>query len=115
MMAQFGSPVSMLLAGPLADRVFEPGMRQGGALAGVFGPLVGTGPGAGMALMLVFGGRCRRVRRGDGARFLEVTMAETGDCGHGACVAACAGYLAPSFSRNAFWTDFGTKLETSPP
>ncbi len=56
MMAQFGSPLSMLLAGPLADRVFEPGMRQGGALAGVFGPLVGTGPGAGMALMLVFGG-----------------------------------------------------------
>jgi hypothetical protein len=56
MMAQFGSPLSMLLAGPLADRVFEPGMREGGALAKVFGPIVGTGPGAGMALMLVFGG-----------------------------------------------------------
>jgi len=56
MMAQFGAPLSMLLAGPLADRVFEPGMRAGGSLAGVFGPLVGTGPGAGMALMLVFGG-----------------------------------------------------------
>jgi MFS family permease len=56
MMAQFGAPLSMLLAGPLADRVFEPGMRADGALARVFGPLVGTGPGAGMALMLVFGG-----------------------------------------------------------
>jgi hypothetical protein len=56
MMAQFGAPLSMLLAGPLADRVFEPGMRAGGALARVFGPLVGTGPGAGMALMLIFGG-----------------------------------------------------------
>jgi MFS family permease len=56
MMAQFGSPLSMLLAGPLADRVFEPGMRSGGALAKVVGPLVGTGPGAGMALMLVFAG-----------------------------------------------------------
>jgi len=56
MMAQFGTPLSMLLAGPLADRVFEPGMRSGAALARVFGPLVGTGPGAGMALMLVFGG-----------------------------------------------------------
>jgi hypothetical protein len=31
-------------------------MRSGGALAKVFGPLVGTGPGAGMALMLVFAG-----------------------------------------------------------
>ena len=56
MMAQFGSPLSMLLAGPLADRVFEPGMRAGGVLARIFGPLVGTGPGAGMALMMVFGG-----------------------------------------------------------
>ncbi len=56
MMAQFGSPLAMLLAGPLADRVFEPGMRPGGALAATFGRLVGTGPGAGMALMLVFGG-----------------------------------------------------------
>lgn len=56
MLAQLGTPLAMLLAGPLADRVFEPGMRSGGALAKVFGPLVGTGPGTGMALMLVFGG-----------------------------------------------------------
>ncbi len=56
MMAQLGTPLAMLLAGPLADRVFEPGMRMGGAMADVFGWLVGTGPGAGMALMLVFGG-----------------------------------------------------------
>jgi len=56
MIAQFGGPLSMLLAGPLADRVFEPAMREGGALVGVFGPLMGTGPGAGMALMLVLAG-----------------------------------------------------------
>lgn len=56
MIAQLGAPLSMLLAGPLADRVFEPALREGGALTGVFGPLVGTGPGAGMALMLVLGG-----------------------------------------------------------
>ena len=56
MLAQVGTPLAMLLAGPLADRVFEPGMRAGGALAKTFGPLVGTGPGAGMGLMLVFGG-----------------------------------------------------------
>jgi len=56
MLAQLGTPLAMLLAGPLADRVFEPGMRAGGRLAAVFAPLVGTGPGAGMALMLVFAG-----------------------------------------------------------
>jgi MFS family permease len=56
MMAQFGSPLAMLLAGPLADRVFEPGMQPGGGLARIFAPLVGTGPGAGMALMLVLAG-----------------------------------------------------------
>jgi DHA3 family macrolide efflux protein-like MFS transporter len=56
MLAQMGTPLAMVLAGPLADRVFEPGMRPGGGLASTFGSLVGTGPGAGMALMLVFAG-----------------------------------------------------------
>ena len=43
---------AMLVAGPLADRVFEPGMAPGGGLAGPFGALVGTGPGAGMGLLV---------------------------------------------------------------
>jgi MFS transporter, DHA3 family, macrolide efflux protein len=42
-----------LLAGPLADQVFEPAMRSGGVLSGVFGGLLGTGPGAGMGLMFL--------------------------------------------------------------
>lgn len=46
-------PLGYLLAGGLADRVFEPAMAAGGNLAGVFGALVGTGPGAGMGLMFV--------------------------------------------------------------
>lgn len=46
-------PVGYALAGPLADRVFEPAMRAGGALAPAFGPLLGTGPGAGIALMFL--------------------------------------------------------------
>lgn len=53
-MIQVGSmPLAYLVAGPLADYVFEPAMRPGGSLAGIFGPLVGTGPGAGMGLMFV--------------------------------------------------------------
>ncbi len=56
LIAQISAPVSMLLVGPLADRVFEPAMRAGGSLAPVFGGLLGTGRGAGMALMIVFSG-----------------------------------------------------------
>lgn len=49
-------PVGYLLTGPLADRVFEPLMQPGGGLSGVFGGLVGTGPGAGMAVMFLIAG-----------------------------------------------------------
>jgi MFS family permease len=56
LIAQISAPLSILLAGPLADRVFEPAMMPGGALAGTFGALIGTGPGHGMALMLLLTG-----------------------------------------------------------
>jgi len=56
MIAQIGAPVAMLLAGPLADRVFEPAMMSGGSWVPLFGWLVGTGPGAGMSLMFVIAG-----------------------------------------------------------
>ena len=42
---------SPLLAGPLADYVFEPAMASGGWLAPVFGPWLGIGPGSGIALL----------------------------------------------------------------
>lgn len=56
LIAQITAPIGMGLAGPLADRVFEPGMQAGGSLTGTFGGLVGVGPGSGMALMLVIFG-----------------------------------------------------------
>ena len=40
-----------LIAGPLADRVFEPAMQPGGVLSPVFSPLFGSGTGSGMALL----------------------------------------------------------------
>ncbi len=46
-------PLAYGLAGPLADRVFEPLMRQGGALAPWLGGLIGSGPGRGIALFFV--------------------------------------------------------------
>jgi MFS family permease len=54
--AQVSNPIGALLAGPLADRVFEPAMMPGGALASIFGGLMGTGPGTGMSLMFVLAG-----------------------------------------------------------
>ncbi len=56
LIAQISVPLSMVLAGPLADLIFEPGMMPEGGLAPVFGWMVGHGPGAGMSLMLVFSG-----------------------------------------------------------
>ena len=49
-------PFTNLLAGPLADQVLEPAMAEGGSLTPVFGRLVGTGTGAGMALLFVVTG-----------------------------------------------------------
>lgn len=56
MMALSTPPVAALLAGPLAERLFEPWMAPGGALAGSLGGVLGTGPGRGIALLyLVLG------------------------------------------------------------
>jgi len=54
LIAQVSGPLATLLAGPLADRVFEPALRGGeGTWARLFGGLVGTGAGAGMALIII--------------------------------------------------------------
>jgi MFS family permease len=50
-------PLAFLLAGPLADRVFNPWMQPDGALgAGVLGQILGAGPGRGVGLMFVISG-----------------------------------------------------------
>ncbi|MEI6309282.1 MAG: MFS transporter [bacterium] len=54
LIAQVVAPLSLLAAGPLADKVFEPAMATtDSALGGILGPFFGTGPGAGMAVMLL--------------------------------------------------------------
>jgi len=64
-------PITPLLAGYFGDRIFEPAMGTGGALANMFGWLVGTGPGSGFGLLI----------------FL---------CGVGGTLIGLAGYLIPS-------------------
>jgi hypothetical protein len=56
MLAQAASPAAIALAGPLADRVFEPLLAREGALAGSVGRVIGTGPGRGIGLMFVLAG-----------------------------------------------------------
>ncbi len=50
--AQIMIPFTPLLAGLFGDRIFEPAMQPGGALADTFGWLVGVGPGAGFGLLI---------------------------------------------------------------
>ena len=56
LIAQLSMPLSMILAGVLADQVFEPAMLPTGFLAPIFGDLVGTGYGAGIGLMSIISG-----------------------------------------------------------
>ena len=56
LIAQLTAPIAMLLAGPLADRVFEPLMMVGGQLEPALSWLVGSGAGSGMGLMMVLFG-----------------------------------------------------------
>jgi DHA3 family macrolide efflux protein-like MFS transporter len=56
LIAWFINPIATLLAGPLADLVFEPAMSEPSFLSSNFSWLVGYGAGAGMALIIVFCG-----------------------------------------------------------
>lgn len=71
LIAQITAPLAFVLAGPLADHVFEPAMAPGGALQPLLGGLVGSGTGAGIAVI-----------------FLLTAMLGT--------VSALAGYLFPA-------------------
>lgn len=52
------SAIATLIAGPLADRVFEPAMMSGGWMTNLLGGIFGTGAGAGMAVLYVMSSIC---------------------------------------------------------
>ena len=56
LIAQISAPIAMALAGPLTDGFLSPAMMPEGSLAPIFGKLVGTGPGAGPALLFMLMG-----------------------------------------------------------
>ena len=53
MIAWSSAPLAYLVAGPLADHVFEPLLAEKGPLAGSVGQLIGIGKGRGIALLYV--------------------------------------------------------------
>ncbi|UHQ23606.1 MFS transporter [Lysobacter sp. 5GHs7-4] len=52
-LSEAAMPLGYCLAGPLAERVFEPLMAPGGALAASVGAWIGVGPGRGLGLMFI--------------------------------------------------------------
>ncbi len=56
MIAWSSLPLAYLLAGPLADKVFEPMLTEGGLLAGSVGRIMGIGPGRGIAFIFMLMG-----------------------------------------------------------
>ncbi|HEY5731730.1 MAG TPA: MFS transporter [Anaerolineales bacterium] len=56
LIASSARPLSLLLAGPLADFVFEPAMQANGSLASVLGPFLGVGAGRGIGLLFIIMG-----------------------------------------------------------
>jgi hypothetical protein len=53
MIALFIMPLAYLIAGPLADRLFEPWLSSNGALAGSVGSIIGFGPGRGIGFLFI--------------------------------------------------------------
>jgi MFS family permease len=53
MIAGLTMPVAYLIAGPLADRVFEPLLAIGGVFSSSIGRFIGVGPGRGIGLMFI--------------------------------------------------------------
>jgi hypothetical protein len=90
LIAQISAPLATLIAGPLADALFEPGMR-GGRLVPIFGWMVGSGPGAGMGVMLVIAGTLGVAAGFVGYSFRVIRNAEDILPDHDAQAAASAG------------------------
>lgn len=58
LLLQFVAAVAYLIAGPLADNLFEPVMMSKTKFANFFSGLIGTGNGAGMALIYIICALC---------------------------------------------------------
>lgn len=89
MVSQLGYVVAFVLAGPLADKVFEPLLRTGGLLAGSVGTVFQTGRGRGTALLVTIMG-IALIGVAAAVHAKRAGIVEGTNAGEGAGVAECA-------------------------
>lgn len=77
MVGGFTRPISFLIAGPLADRVFEPLLAPGGALAGSIGRLIGVGAGRGIGLLFIVMGTLLMLVSAAGYLYPRIKLLDT--------------------------------------
>ncbi len=76
-------PIGYLIAGPVADRLFEPALTVGGELSGSVGKLVGVGAGAGMGAMFLITAVCGCLMSLSGYLFPAIRNVESALPDHG--------------------------------
>jgi predicted MFS family arabinose efflux permease len=76
LLTQFTTPISFLLAGPLADFVFEPMLAPGGALSGSVGRWIGVGTGRGVGLLFIIMGGTLLISAASGYVFPRLRLLE---------------------------------------
>jgi DHA3 family macrolide efflux protein-like MFS transporter len=76
MIAWSAIPLAYLVAGPLADRVFNPLLVEGGALASSVGQVIGVGPGRGAGLLFIIAGLLSAVVAAIGYLYPRVRLVE---------------------------------------
>jgi hypothetical protein len=78
MLALSTMPLGALVAGPLVDGVFEPLMAHDGLLANSVGALIGSGPGRGIALLMIIMGVLRVILAIVGYGYRPLRLMEDG-------------------------------------
>jgi DHA3 family macrolide efflux protein-like MFS transporter len=76
MIAMSSSPLASLVAGPLADYLFEPLLVVGGPLTGTIGKLIGVGPGRGIGLLFIVMGILTMLTAAVGYLYPRLRMVE---------------------------------------
>lgn len=77
LLAQASTPIGAAIAGPLADRIFEPAMQSQGFLGEGIGTWIGNGPGMGMALLMTVFAFCNLLISITGYGFRQLREVET--------------------------------------
>jgi MFS transporter, DHA3 family, macrolide efflux protein len=76
MIARSAAPLAIALAGPLAERVFQPFMSGASPIASNLGALIGSGAGRGIALMFILMGLLKAASAAAGALYHPLRTVE---------------------------------------